>query len=198
MTYRSSLQLFFDTAAFKSNGSSKSAIAKEMRGNSPISLTYVAQKSPLTTSNRFFLQFMRAQLHCLCQSQTTAKDLLNFVSSGWDMAQQIAETVHQLQLESVVDVSILSDERLGITVNVLLPKVKTKVSMRFELAAAVGTEEGLRMSTTVNLDARVIYGEKYNERKMHEFLTSRVGTGVKGWESAVRELKGRLVTRGRK
>lgn len=196
MTYRSTLQLFFNASAFQPLVSAK---ATSTHANSLISLIYIDEKQPLTTHNRFFLQCLRAQLHALDQSQTSIKDLLNFVSSGWDTATQVAETVRRLRLEHPVDVHILSDERLGVNIDVLLPKVQSKVRVLFEMGASVG-ENGSAMELVTNVDARVVvvYGEKYKEKNMGEFVLGRVGDGLEGWEDAVRELRVRLVARGRK
>jgi len=200
MTYRSQLRLFFDTAAFAQD----SARSPGKRDNKPISLTYIAdadehRPSPLTTEKRFFLQLMRVQLQCLVQRETKIKDLLAFVSKGWDSASDVSETLRRLAIENMVETSILSDERLGVKTVLLLPKVQTKVHLSFEIAASTGSEDkGLRLKTAVDVAGKVVYGEQYKEGKMGEFLKARVGEGMQGAEGAVRDLKARLVATGRK
>ena len=217
MVYRNQVQLFFDTAAFQpldgKPNSPRKASPKKRRENQPISLTYIAdahehRSEPLTTEKRFFLQLMRAQLQCIVQHQTSVKHLLSFVSHGWDTATSVHETLRRLALEHVVDISILSDERLGVEVSILLPKVETKVRLAFELGASIaavpvdGEEEeqqAFKIKNTINVVGKVVYGEQYKEAKMGDFILSRIGNGgIVGWEEAVGDLKARLVATGRK
>ncbi|GAB7353697.1 hypothetical protein MBLNU459_g4101t1 [Dothideomycetes sp. NU459] len=201
MTYCNSLQLFFDTSTFASPSSSQSTPIK--KENAPISLTYIAAStSPLTTDKRFFLQLMRAQLQCLDQAKTSVKHLLRFVSSGWDVTVRVAEAIRKLSIDFPVETQILSDERLGIDVSMLLPKVETRVLIAFEIAAAVeigGKDGSFRVGTGVGVKGSVVYGEQYNERNMGEFIGKRIaGHNFGGWDEAVRELRLRLVATGRK
>lgn len=204
MVYHNQIQLFFDTAAFSP---CRSVSSPRKRENRPISLTYVADSheyrpGPLTTEKRFFLQLMRAQLQCLVQHQTSIKDLLSFVSDGWNATTKIHETLRRLQMENIMDVSILSDERLGIRLSMLLPKVETKVRLHFELRASIGFSNGndqaFAVQTDLKVAGKVVYGEHYKEQKMGDFVMNRVGGGLEGWEDAVRDLKARLVATGRK
>lgn len=207
MVYQNQLQLFFDTASFLPNGGGcdpGNSLAE--RDNRPISLIYIADSlehhpQPLTTDKRFFLQLIRAQLHCLPQHSTLVRDLLNFVSDGWNTATRVHESLRRLQMEHVLDVSILSDERLGIQVSVLLPKVETKVHLRFELAACTTptvSGPGFRVQTDTQVVGKVVYGEQYKEQKMSDSIMKRIGGKVEGWEEAVRDLKMKLEATGRK
>ncbi|KAF1345560.1 Spc7 kinetochore protein-domain-containing protein [Delphinella strobiligena] len=197
MTYRTTLSLFFDTAAFLNPGSSTAPKKSE---NQPISLTYLNSNEPLSTEKRFFLQLIRAQLQCLEQRTTSIKTLLRFVSSGWDIATHISEATRRLRIEHPVAVNILSDERLGVQVDVLLPKVQTKVRLDFELSAAIvnGENGGCEVGTHIAVNGKVVYGEGYNEKNMEGFLSRRCGVFGEGWDDAVRELRVKLVATGRK
>ncbi|KAF2153275.1 Spc7-domain-containing protein [Myriangium duriaei CBS 260.36] len=203
MTYRSALQLYFNPSAFLPGTSTTATLSrspsKQAATNAPISLTYIADNEPLTTEKRFFLQLLRAQLHMIDQSSTSARSLLAFVSGGWDTAEAVAETVRKVQLEHPVDVKILSDENLGVEVSMLLAEVQTKVSLAFEVQACVA-EDGpeMKLETCTATSGRVIYGEQYKEGKMGEFLGQRVGKAMEGAETAVRELRTRLEKTGRK
>jgi len=202
MTYREQLRLFFDTSAF----AQMVPRSPRKRDNKPISLTYIADAdehhpSPLTTEKRFFLQLMRVQLQCLVQRETKTKDLLAFVSKGWDAACNVSETLRRLAMENMVETSILSDERLGVKAVLLLPKVQTKVHLSFEISASTGSADGdevLRLKTSVDVSGKVVYGEQYKEGKMGDFLKARVGASMQGAEGAVRDLKARLIATGRK
>lgn len=192
MSYKSHLELYFQPSAFQTEDSSTN------RQNADIALTYVANPTPyktlpLTTTLRFFLQLLRASLHALPQCTTRIPDLLRLVSSGWDTALAVTEAERRLGVESLTDVRILSDERLAVDCNVLLPIVRTKVRATYEVAAAVG--EGMELSIHATPSVKVVYGERFNEKKMTEFLVSQTGKGIEGWELAVREVRARLVAK---
>jgi kinetochore protein Spc7/SPC105 len=189
MTYKSSLQLFFHPSAFRTPSSPQD---ETPRPNRPIGLTYTGTTQPLPTTIRFFLQLLRASLHALPQSTTKVSSLLHFVSSGWTTALNIAESERRLSIEGLTDTRIVSDERLSIASLILLPKMKTKVRISFDILAAIG--EGLALSESVEVDVHVVYGEAVNENKLREVLKGTVKGGVEGWEGAVRELKGMLVS----
>ena len=196
MTYKNTLQLYFNTTSFKITSSTQA----QTPTNSPISLTHITPAS-LTTEKRFFLQLMRAQLQCLDQNTISVKQLLDFVQRGWDAASLVAEQVRCLTLEQLVNVSILSDERLAIDVCILLPKVETKVKVGLRLTATLSDPEAedLDIKHDIDVEAQVVYGEPYNEKNMSEFVGKRVrGQGSEGWDATVRELKTRLVATGRK
>ncbi|KAK5700604.1 hypothetical protein LTR97_005121 [Elasticomyces elasticus] len=196
MSYRSQLQLFFHPAAFHVQSQSAKS-----RPNATISLVYIAQDrnqqpKELTTTLRFFLQLLRANLQALPQSSTRVPDLLGLVSSGWDTALKIAEAERRLNIETLTTSRIVSDERLAVESTVLLPAVRTKVRVSYELLAAVG--EGMQLSTTLEAAARVVYGEQYNEAKMTKFVNERVGDVAEGWSGAVREMREKLIATGAK
>lgn len=146
---------------------------------------------------------MRAHLHSITQHETTAQDLLHFISTIWTQCLAVSEEIHRLDLSHITVCDILSDERLAVRSMMLIPNAMTKVNVVFEIGAGVK-----EMGVEVKLKARaeVVYGEGYREDKMREFLRGRVGEGVgnggqkgKGsWADAVRELRRRLVQRGRK
>jgi kinetochore protein Spc7/SPC105 len=189
MTYKSSLQLFFHPSAFRNPGQEASN-----RPNAPIGLTYTGTTQPLPTTLRFFLQLLRASLHALPQCTTKVSSLLHFVSSGWTTALAVAESERRLAIEGLTETRIVSDERLSIASLILLPKTKTKVRISFDILAAIG--EGLALIESVEVDVRVVYGETLNEKKLKEVLQGTVSGGVDGWESAVREVKAMLLSKG--
>ena len=127
-------------------------------------------------------------------------DLLRLISRGWTTAQSVAEAERRLGIETLTESRIVSDESLSIVSSILLPKVRTKVRVTFDVSAAVGGdgEGGLELSTTVNPVVKVVYGEPYNEQKMTEFVGREVGDGFEGWSGVVKELREKLVARGRK
>lgn len=195
MTYKSELQLFFHPRAFY-----RSDDESGDRPNAPIRLSYLDEgKKPMTTTLRFFLQFLRACLLGLPQCTTKISSLLGLVSNGWDTASSIAEAERRLNLETLTDSRIVSDEQLAVEANVLLPKVKTKVRATFDVSARL-VEDGdeMRMECVCAPRVLVVYGEQYNERNMGEYLRGLVGDGFEGWDAAVRGMREKLIARGAK
>ncbi|KAK3674937.1 hypothetical protein LTR78_005281 [Recurvomyces mirabilis] len=201
MTYRSSLQLFFHPAAFLVPTQSTTTA----RPNAPISLSYVAQDrhgqvKDLDTTQRFFLQFLRASLQALPQCETRVAELLGFVSQGWTTAQAVVQAEERLNIVTLTSSRIVSDEKLAMESDLLFPAIRTKVRVAFELAASVGQEADLRLVLGTGVDVRVVYGEEWNEGKMTKFVGESVGVEDvgEGWADAVRELRGRLGAGGGK
>ncbi|KAF2202582.1 Spc7-domain-containing protein [Delitschia confertaspora ATCC 74209] len=197
MTHLNDLELYFHPSAFATGDKSP---------NGSISLTYVGDSAtphprPLTTSKRFFLQLLRAHLHCIPQSQTRISELLSVVKNGWAAALAVAEGVHWLEHSYITEETILSDERMAISSYMLLHTLQTKVKVTFEIGVSLGAQG---METQVVPKAEVVYGEKYREDRMADFLKQFVGEEVKReeemgvWENAVVDLAERLRARGKK
>ena len=199
MTYNRSLQLFFTPSSFKSNESNTPSTT-----NNPISLTYIADTRPyhpqaLTTDKRFFLQIMRAQLQCLDQSRTSVQELPAFVSNSWDAASSIVEEARFLGVGYISESSITSDEAMVVQASILLRAMRTKVEVGFEVRVNSGGGAA-PLGIDVKPSVKVCYGEGLKEKKMTEFLESKI-KGVEGrgvWVRAVGELEERLIARGKK
>ncbi|KAI9712139.1 MAG: hypothetical protein M1812_006977 [Candelaria pacifica] len=205
MIYRDQIQLFFDVASFQPNNSFGKAEKKE---NSPISLTYIADSNefhaePLSTEKRFFLQNMRAQLQCMRQGGTRVKDLLMFVSDNWAKACVVAEEIRCLDVSQMTDSVILSDEVLNAKSALFLPTLKSKVEISFLISIS---SSATALSISAAPQARVVYGERFNEQKMREFLACHINERIDGkedngsgnWSKAVIELRGKLLSKGKK
>jgi kinetochore protein Spc7/SPC105 len=97
--------------------------------------------------------------------------------------------------------TILSDERMAVDTMILLPTLQTKVQARFEIVA---TPAGDVLASNAKVEAKVVYGERYDEAKMGEFLTTFAGGPVGKidamgrWAEGVEDLRIRLIRRGRK
>lgn len=155
----------------------------------------------MTTSRRFFLQLIRAQLHCIPQSQTSISEILALVKNGWAAALAVAEGVRWLEHNYVTEECILSDERMGVRADMLLPGLQTKVRVNFEIGVAFNSGA---VETEVGVKAEVVYGEKYGEEKMSAFLRDFCGAVVKDeknmtiWADGMLDLSMRLKKTGRK
>ncbi|KAF3040266.1 hypothetical protein E8E12_004246 [Didymella heteroderae] len=197
MTHLSDLELYFQPSSFATGTEGP---------NGSISLAYIGDSAqphprPLTTSKRFFLQLIRAQLHCIPQSTTSIAEVLNLVKNGWATALAVAEGVRWLEHSFVAEESILSDERMGVVADMLLPALQTKVRVNFEIGVSMSDGD---VQTEVGIKAEVVYGEKYGEEKMGAFLRDFCGETVKEerdmtcWADGMCDLKIRLKKTGRK
>jgi kinetochore protein Spc7/SPC105 len=197
MTHMNDLELYFMPTAFSTGSNTP---------NQSISLAYIGDSAtphprPLTTSKRFFLQLIRAQLHCIPQSQTRISSLLALVKNGWAAALAVAEGVRWLEHSYITEEFILSDERMAISANMLLPTLQTKIKATFEVGVGMGKES---VETDVSAKGEVVYGEKYGEEKMGAFLKDFCGSEVKPvesmsvWADAMLDLAARLKKTGRK
>jgi kinetochore protein Spc7/SPC105 len=197
MRHLHDLELYFQPSAFLTGGNTP---------NQSISLAYIGDSAtphprPLTTSKRFFLQLIRAHLHCISQSQTRICDLLAIVRNGWATALAVVDGVHWLDHNYITEESILSDERIGVSANMLLPTLQTKVKVTFEVGVSLSSDG---VQTDVTHKAEVVYGEKYGEEKMGAFLRDFCGTEVKKiddmavWADGMLDLAARLRKTGRK
>ncbi|KAL8997937.1 MAG: hypothetical protein Q9169_002930 [Polycauliona sp. 2 TL-2023] len=215
MTYKDSLQLYFTPSSFLSSSSSSSPQSTS-NTNSPISLTYIAddtpihsKNKPLTTEKRFFLQIIRAQLQCLTQSTTSTPDLLSFVSRNWDVALTIAEEIRALNTAYITTTSILSDEILNVQATLLVDTIKTKLEVGFQVQARGGGEgegegavdEGVKegLEVAVRSTVREVYGQGLKEGMMREWVDRRLkeeGGERGGWGRCVARLEEKIRGRG--
>jgi kinetochore protein Spc7/SPC105 len=197
MTHLNDLELYFVPSAFATGANTS---------NGSISLAYIGDSAtphprPLTTSKRFFLQLIRAHLHGIPQYQTRISSLLSLVKNGWATAVAVSEGVRWLEHSYITEEFILSDERMAISANMLLPTLQTKIRATFEVGVGLGKEG---VETDVDMKAEVVYGEKYGEEKMGAFLRDFCGNKVKDegamsvWADGMMDLAARLKKTGRK
>lgn len=197
MNYAHQLQLLFQPTAFAdpNNPNNNSKTDSHL----PLSLKSLTAEpdSELPTTHRFFLQSLRYTLHSVPQDSTPISHLLNTISSTWLTAQNISETERRLSLSFPTTTRILSDERLAVEATFLVPAVRTKVRVSFEVVAAVivGTQGP---ATSVECKAEVVYGEPFDEAKMRRVLEKEVAGKLEGWDLAVEGLRGKLLARGTK
>ncbi|KAG4412265.1 hypothetical protein IFR04_014591 [Cadophora malorum] len=205
MTYRKEIELVFDASSFLANDSSSPA---KQPVNSRIDLWYIGANRemnplPLTAEKDFFLQSIRDHIRGLNQSKTQVKDLLNSVSVSWNKASKVVDDIRLLTISCPTEVSKTSDDSIAIKSSLLIGPLTTKVEIVFHLTSTSG-ENGINVE--ISPRATVVYGERFNEPKMGEFLLNRCGDVVeeKGqttkefWGNAVAELGEKLLARGRK
>ncbi|KAI6712720.1 hypothetical protein JHW43_004760 [Diplocarpon mali] len=205
MTYLKDIELVFDASTFLAN---KSIIPAKQHVDSRIDLWYIGASRelnpfPLTPEKDFFLQSIRDHIRGLPQSKTQVKDLLNAVSVSWNKASKVVEDIRLLTISCPTDVCKTSDETISIKSTLLIAPLTTKVEITFHLTSTSG-ENGIDVE--ISPRATVVYGERFNEPKMGEFLLNRCGAAVQekshaikdSWGCAVVELGEKLLARGRK
>ncbi|KAH8588704.1 hypothetical protein B0O99DRAFT_664913 [Bisporella sp. PMI_857] len=204
MTYRKEIELVFDAASFHSAASKP----KQQLPSSRIDLWFIAANRelnplPMTPDRDFLLQNIRDHIRGLAQAQTPIKDLLRAVSVAWDKASAVHDDIRLLNVSCLTDVSKTSDNSIMIRSNLLIAPLSTKVEVVFDLTCQSG-EDGIDIE--ISPRATVVYGERFNEPKMREFLLNRCGDNVEektqrskvSWGAAVAELGEKLLARGRK
>jgi kinetochore protein Spc7/SPC105 len=201
MTYRKEIELVFDWSSFQS---SKPVQAS----NSRIDLWYIAGSRewnpvPLTQEKDFFLQNIRDHIRGLPQAQTPVKALLTAVSEAWNKATAVEDYIRLLRISCPTEITKVSDNSISVKSMLLIAPLTTKVEISFHLASHSG-ENGINVE--VSPGAVVVYGERFNEPKMREFLLNRCGDAVEeknlttkaSWGAGVAELGEKLLARGRK
>jgi len=199
MTYRKEVELVFDASAFQSHSPQT-----KKPSNSRIDLWYIAANRelnalPLTPDKEFFLQNIRDHIRGLPQAQTPVKDLLFAVSEAWNKTNAVQDDIRLLNVSCPTNISKMSDSSIMIRAMLLIAPLTTKVEVEWKVTCH-NVEQGIGIE--IEPSAKVVYGERFNEPKMREFLLARCGSGVEerkvSWGAAVAELGEKLLARGRK
>ncbi|KAJ9158539.1 Spc7-domain-containing protein [Coniochaeta hoffmannii] len=197
LTYRREIELVLDMSSFQPG-----------RPNTRINLWYIADKHeykpvPVTVEREFFLQCIRDQVRGLQQSSTKISRVLAMVRAAWDMGRGVADHVRMLNVVFPTTVSKTSDSEIEVRSSLLLVPLQSKVEVVLALRHKVAETGDVEVEIVPK--AQVVYGESFKTDKVAEFLSSKTGTRVKGWEEkgeswldVVSELHGRLIVRGRK
>jgi len=203
MTYRNEIELVFDAASFKSATATAQSLS-----NSRIDLWYIAANRehhpiPLTAEKDFFLQNIRDHIRGLAQVETSIKELLFAVSVAWNKANAVQTDIRLLNISCPTEITKTSDNSIMARAMLLIAPLSTKVQIDFHIACQ-NESDGINIE--ISPSATVIYGERFNEPKMKEFLLARCGDTVEErgqsskvpWGTAVAELGEKLLARGRK
>jgi kinetochore protein Spc7/SPC105 len=205
MTYRKEIELVFDASSFLPD---RSDSTKKQPVNSRIDLWYIGavrdhNQIPMTSEKDFFLQCIRDHIRGLSQAETSIKNLLHVVSTSWNKARTVVDDVRLLNVSYPTEVAKTSDHSILVRSTLLIAPLTTKVEISIQLTSH-SRENGIEVQ--IEPCARVMYGERFNEPKMGEFLLNRCGDIVEqrderakeSWSSAVVELGDKLLARGRK
>jgi len=131
------------------------------------------------------------------------KDLLKAVSVAWNKVNSVQDDIHLLNVSCPTEIAKTSDNSILVKSMLLIGPLTTKVEIAFHLTCH-SREDGINVE--VSPSATVVYGERFNEPKMREFLLNRCGDDVEekgqttkvSWGAAVTELGDKLLARGRK
>lgn len=203
MTYQKEIELVFDASSFQDTNS-----AAKHQTNTRIDLWHIAanrelEPMMLTPEKDFLLQNIRDHIRGLPQAQTSVKSLLHAVSVAWNKANAVQDNINLLSISCPTEVSKTSDNSMMVKSLLLIGPLTTKVEIAFHLICH-SDEEGINVE--ISPSATVVYGEKFNESKIREFLLKNCGNDVGekyqsnrvSWGAAVAELGDRLLARGRK
>ncbi|KAH8816368.1 hypothetical protein F5884DRAFT_775887 [Xylogone sp. PMI_703] len=205
MTYRKEVELVFDASSFLPNAANTRS---KQPVNSWIDLWYIASNRelnplPLTAEKEFFLQGIRDHIRGLPQSQTHIKQLLHAVSSSWDKANMAADNIRLLNIICPTEIAKTSDSSIVVRSSLLITPLQTRVALKFDMTSSNG-QDGIDVE--VQPCATVVYGERFNEPVMKNFLVDRIGNCIErkgmetkvSWVNAVSELGDKLLARGKK
>ncbi|KOS19737.1 Kinetochore protein spc7 [Escovopsis weberi] len=192
MTYKREIELVLDAASFEPG-----------RPASRIDLWYIGDRrehkaQAKTVEREFFLQCIRDHVRGLPQGQTKMSSVLERVGRAWDKARLVSRQVERINVSFPTRVAKSSDSSIAVTSSLLLRPLETRVEITLRLSGRGGAAG---VGVDVSSEARVVYGEQFNEGKVGEFLATRIGSSVgpgEEWSSVVTELHAKLIARGRK
>ncbi|TLD33834.1 hypothetical protein PspLS_01405 [Pyricularia sp. CBS 133598] len=190
MTYNREIELVFDPTSFATLGSAAS------KRPTNIDLWYIAANRerdpvPITTELEFFLQCIRDQVRGLDQARTSLRHMLDVVGAGWLEAKKVSANIRSINCTFPTRVSRTSDTSMVVKATLLLSGLKTKVEVVIDLS---GQRVG---GTVIKPRARVVYGQRFNEERMADFLSKEIGDKVgKGqlWGEVIVELYAKLLS----
>ncbi|KAH8844401.1 hypothetical protein MCOR27_010690 [Pyricularia oryzae] len=190
MTYNREIELVFNPTSF--------AIPNSAASKQPtnIDLWYIAANRerdpvPVTTELEFFLQCIRDQVRALDQPRTSLRHMLDVVGACWLEAKQVSANIRSINCTFPTRVSRTSDTSMVVKATLLLSGLKTKVEVLIDLSGQSAS------GTVVKPRARVVYGQRFNEERMADFLSKEIGDKVgKGqmWGEVVVELYAKLLS----
>ena len=183
MTYKRKIELVFDAAAWGPNSQHDARQEAEVKYYRPSSRPIhslhdgvaMEDMSLIEPVESFFLDAIKTRVQGLPREGTRHKQLLGVVSGAWDTALLATLNVRMLNTTHKTRVVRHGDDgkTMQITCQVLIRPLKTKVEVCFTVAAAAsGSEQTLHFG--VSTRAQVLYGERFNEQKMGEFLRVRL------------------------
>ena len=171
--------------------------------NSTVDLQCTASNFSSSAIKQFFFSFLSTKAKSLVQHETRASNLLSLIRSGWDLCQRLEAAAHSLELGGLTDATVISEEKVALDTTLYLSMLETKIRIRYGISVLV--TDAFDVQARVKVIAKVVYGEKYDEPKMMEFLSQYVEDlqvtdleGVRKWAAGVEDLRGRLIRRGRK
>jgi len=193
MAYKGEVQLDFDTATLQS-ASPDSRLEIRYIGDQK-EYNAVAQ----TPEKEAVLHCIRNQVRAMQQDRTSLAKVLSLVAAGWHKAQYVGSQLRRINTTLPTTVEKGSDTNFLVKTSILLVPLETRVEVVLSLH---GRDSSERVDFDIRPLAKVVYGEHFNEDKINEYLTTRLGEYVgaleEDWSDILIELRDRLIARGQK
>ncbi|KAI9807862.1 MAG: hypothetical protein M1825_005168 [Sarcosagium campestre] len=205
--FRGEILLEFDMSSFLPNDKVSRPAQQE---NGHIALSYIGNDNTSEDSfsqgsvgRQFFADRITKRLLEIEQREWKVQDLLTFVSDCWTTASAVTKEEDHLNMHFPTGVVVSAGDALSIRSTMLLPNLATKVEVLFDVDCGFAKGENILL---VKPTARVVYGERYNQPRMCEFLAASISASVSlekvegkmSWCEAVQDLEQRLIARGKK
>lgn len=193
LAYKREIELVLDISSFQPNGK-----------RSQIDLWYIADSReahplPRTTEKEFFLQCIRENIRSVLQTSTSVGSILEMVQRDWDKAMFVSEQLRKINSTFPTVVTKTSDTSIEVNISMLLRQLETRVDLVLEFQGRTGKGD---VEIDITSSATVPYGQHFNVAKIKDFLSARIGGGLKStgetWVDGLVELQGKLIARGRK
>ena len=156
----------------------------------------------------FFINLINEHLRAKGQSVHNMADMFALISNLWSKAVTLAEEVRSLHLFYPSSVTV-NPEKTGVLLQlpVLLPSLRTKLALIFEInCSALNSQQNPVVSVLPH--AAIVYGNRFDEGKMKDFLARRICQNVSAgaqesktggrWIEAVEALSDALASQGQK
>ncbi|KAI9752145.1 MAG: hypothetical protein M4579_005745 [Chaenotheca gracillima] len=195
VTFKREICLSFDVAAFQQN----STRHQTSTGTGAIQIRFAepgdTQPISVPVEKEFFLRVLHDQLQTFQTTNSSAGELLTFISDSWAKAAVTAENIRHLNMRYPTQAQLNGSGSLLIKSTLLLAPLATKALIAFEISDDLA----------VACRPTVVYGDKINEGKMQGFLEERIGSIIPAgtgqdtcWVRAIEDLKEKLLTRTKK
>ena len=179
----------------------------KLKSQEPLSLSYEPKNDSLVTTEapiirRFLLQILKTRLSAFAHSSPPPdlRSVLNFVSSGWNLAQSIVTETARVRTQFHTTEQILDDSTLLIQSMILLraPEETDTQSKLYAQFIIKIQGDSTQIRSKIDFKIKTAYGKEFKEENMIKFLKSRIKgsdsqTSTSGWKEALVDLKAALL-----
>jgi kinetochore protein Spc7/SPC105 len=196
LVYKQRVELVFDINCFVSNAGQTAPIQRD--GPLTVRLAFEPIQAEALEYG-FFNSILQRYLLSFDQSATQVRHLLQTVSQFWDKVEILLEERRLLHTKCFTT-PIVEDDKLQFQSILFLRELKTKAHAIIEISV---TNDAV---IEIQPQMKLVYGEKFNEGKMTQFLQTRISPTLEvyekkdcgSWRNAVAELANKLILQKRK